>query len=158
MPGETHRRRQRMYPGWRLCAPYLLAWQLRVTDRVPQGSVLGPFLGPCPRDLTSLTRLLADDVAVYRTILSRLDQTQLQQNLIRLAEWHMASYPAKCTKMSQEARTFSKSSCLSKRSENVLKVKLPVTRTENVLKVKYVLAFSDRQPGTLLRMEGHVPF
>ena len=116
MPGETHRRRQRMYPGWRLCAPYLLAWQLRVTDRVPQGSVLGPFLGPCPRDLTSLTRLLADDVAVYRTILSRLDQTQLQQNLIRLAEWHMASYPAKCTRLPVT------------RSENVLKVKLPIEK------------------------------
>ena len=48
MPGETHRRRQGMSLGWRLCAPYLLAWQLSVTNRLPQGSVLGPCLEPCP--------------------------------------------------------------------------------------------------------------
>ena len=39
-----------MYLGWRLCALYLLAWQLRVSNRVPQGSVLGPCLGPYPRE------------------------------------------------------------------------------------------------------------
>ena len=37
---------QRIYLGWRLCAPYLFAWKVRVTDGVPQGFVLGP----CPRE------------------------------------------------------------------------------------------------------------
>jgi len=100
-----------------------------------------------PENLPSLARLLADDAAVYRTILSRLDQTQLQQDLIRLAEWHMAFHPAKCTRLPVT------------RSENVLIVKLSVKRSENILKVKYVLTFSDRPPVHILRMEGHgVPF
>ena len=90
-----------------------------------------------PENLISLPRLLADDAAVYRTVLSLLDQTQLQQDLNRLAEWHIASHPAKCTRLPV------------KRSDNVLKVKLPINRSENVLKVRYVLAFADRPPGTL---------
>ena len=36
--------------------------------------------------LTSLARLFADDTAVYRAVLSYLDQTQLQQDLRRLTE------------------------------------------------------------------------
>ena len=74
-----------------------------------------------PENLISLPRLLADDAAVYRTILSRLHQTQLQQDPSQRAEWHMAFHPAKCTRLPVT------------RSENVLKVKLPI---ENVLRVK----------------------
>jgi hypothetical protein len=77
-----------------------------VRSGVPQGSVLGPclflvYINDLPDTLTSLARLFADDTAVYRKVTSLDDQTQLQQDLDRLAAWEnswdMQFHPGKCT-------------------------------------------------------------
>ena len=77
-----------------------------VRSGVPQGSVLGPslflvYINDLPEQLTSLTRLFADDTAVYRLVASSLDQDQLQQDLLKLEKWEkswdMVFHPGKCT-------------------------------------------------------------
>ena len=75
-----------------------------VKSGVPQGSVLGPclflvYINDLPERLTSPARLFADDTTVYRAVISYLDQTQLQQDLLQLAEWEknwdMSFHPGK---------------------------------------------------------------
>ena len=77
-----------------------------VRSGVPQGSVLGPclfsaYINDLPENLSSQTRLFADDTAVYNVVQALKDHNQLQQDLQRLAEWEkswdMAFYPEKCT-------------------------------------------------------------
>jgi hypothetical protein len=59
---------------------------------VPQGTVLGPLLFlTFINDLTEVTnseaRLFADDCLLYRSIFSRKDTENLQQDLAALEDW-----------------------------------------------------------------------
>ena len=76
-----------------------------VISGVPQGTVLGPilfliFINDLPANLTSRSRLFADDCIVYNRIRNRTDQENLQRDLDRLAEWEgrwgMEFHPQKC--------------------------------------------------------------
>ena len=65
---------------------------ISVRSGVPQGSVLGPclflaYINDLPNNLTSRTRLFADDTTVYRIVTNSVDQDHLQQDLQCLAEW-----------------------------------------------------------------------
>ena len=84
-----------------------------VLSGVPQGTVLGPllflsYINDLPDVVTSCnTRLFADDALLYRTINSNHDQTELQADLDRLAEWEkiwlMDFNPSKCTTLRMSA-------------------------------------------------------
>ena len=80
----------------------------RVRSGVPQGSVLGPclflaYINDLPEKLTALSRLFADDTAVYRMVYSGTDQVQLQQDFHRIMEWEeswdMLFHPARCVSL-----------------------------------------------------------
>ena len=63
-----------------------------VVSRVPQGSVLGPrlfllFINDLPDNITSNTRLFADDCIVYQQINSPEDCRVLQDDIDSLARW-----------------------------------------------------------------------
>ena len=57
-----------------------------------------------PEKLSALARLFADDTAVYKTISNGHDQTQLQEDLQRLADWEESwdkeFHSAKCQTLS----------------------------------------------------------
>ena len=76
-----------------------------VESGVPQGSVLGPclfllYINDLPENLTSTTRMFADDTACHRDITSPIDQQSLQSDLDLMAEWErkwlMSFHPEKC--------------------------------------------------------------
>ena len=63
-----------------------------VTSGVPQGTVLGPllflvYINDMPENISSTTRMFADDALVYRIIRSRKDHTLLQEDLDKLQDW-----------------------------------------------------------------------
>ena len=63
-----------------------------VTSGVPKGTVLGPplflvYINDMPENISSTTRLFADDAIVYRIIRSRKDQSLLQEDLDKLQDW-----------------------------------------------------------------------
>ena len=77
-----------------------------VQSGVPQGSVLGPtlflaYINDLPEDLSSLTKLFADDTAVYRLKATPTDINLLQEDLQKLETWEqswdMSFHPGKCT-------------------------------------------------------------
>ena len=77
-----------------------------VVSGVPQGSVLGPilflvFINDLPLEVSSKTRLFADDCVVYREINHMQDCTALQEDLDKLASWEkkwgMSFHPEKCS-------------------------------------------------------------
>ena len=79
-----------------------------VTSGVPQGSILGPlifliFINDIGDDLTSTTKLFADDCALYRQIKSSNDTKILQNDVNRLhswsQKWHLPLNTSKCKVM-----------------------------------------------------------
>ena len=77
-----------------------------VISGVPQGSVLGPilflvFINDLPLQVSSHSRLFADDCVVYREINSEKDCHILQEDLNNLAAWEkrwgMSFHPEKCS-------------------------------------------------------------
>ena len=76
-----------------------------VVSGVPQGSVLGPilflaFINDLPLQVSSNTRLFADDCVIYREINNEQDCKAFQDDLDKLAEWEkrwgMLFHPEKC--------------------------------------------------------------
>ena len=79
-----------------------------MTLGVPHGSILGPLLfiiyvNDIPSNLSSPTRLFADDCTIYRQITSSLDCDALQEDLNRLyrwcQKWQLPLYTKKCKVM-----------------------------------------------------------
>ena len=59
---------------------------------VPQGTVLGPllfliYINNIESQITSSTRLFADDSALYRQIYSESDSLSLQEDIFKLQKW-----------------------------------------------------------------------
>ena len=80
--------------------------KVSVKSGVPQGSVLGPalflaYINDLPEQLSSRTKLFADDTAVYRLTATARDHNLLQEDLQKLEnweqQWDMAFHPGKCT-------------------------------------------------------------
>jgi len=69
-----------------------LSAEVRVTSRVPQGSILCPLLflayvNDIWRNMESTIRLFADDYVIYRKIINNADMEKLQKDLDKLGEW-----------------------------------------------------------------------
>ena len=76
-----------------------------VISGVPQGSVLGPclflyYINDIAEQLTSTTRLFADDTMIYMTVKNGKDAKLLQEDLNKLTDWEsnwmMQFHPDKC--------------------------------------------------------------
>ena len=72
---------------------------------MPQGSVLGPalftlYINDLPNNITSTTRLFADDTLCHNTVTTQKDTQDLQEDLDKLATWEqrwsMEFHPQKC--------------------------------------------------------------
>nr|VZH98176.1 unnamed protein product [Spirometra erinaceieuropaei] len=62
------------------------------TNGVPQGSVLGPtlflvYVNDCANELNCDVAMFADDIKIWSTIRSEVDEVRLQTNLDRLEQW-----------------------------------------------------------------------
>ena len=67
------------------------SWE-NVKSGIPQGTVLGPilfliFVNDLTDDLTSMTKLFADDTKVYREVNNREDASSLQKDVETLTTW-----------------------------------------------------------------------
>ena len=72
-----------------------------VTSGVPQSFVLGPilfliYINDLPDLITSKVRLLADDTAVYLTVVSPNDGHVLDRTSVWESRWDMELNPSKC--------------------------------------------------------------
>nr|VZI17948.1 unnamed protein product [Spirometra erinaceieuropaei] len=66
--------------------------EVAVTKCVPQGSVLGPTLflvqfNDCANELTCDAAMFADDIKIWSTLRSEVDEARLQTNLDHLEQW-----------------------------------------------------------------------
>ena len=69
-----------------------LSKEVKVTSRVPQGSILDPLLflvyvNDIWRNIDSSIRLFTDDCIIYRKITSKNDVEKLQKDVDTLGEW-----------------------------------------------------------------------
>ena len=94
----SHRRQQVLVEG-------SSSTSSQVTSGVPQGSVLGPllfllYINDLPAQVTSTSRLFADDSLLYRKVRTTADTKALQDDLDRLQKWEedwmMSFNPSKC--------------------------------------------------------------
>ena len=78
---------------------------ISVGSGVPQGTVLGPllfllYINDLPEQITSTSRLFADDCLLYTPVSDLKDHERLQRDLDKLAEWQrtwqMQFNPSKC--------------------------------------------------------------
>ena len=65
---------------------------VHATSGVPQGTVLGPllfliFINDLSESITLSATVFADDCLVFRTIHSKSNATQLQEDLVQLVFW-----------------------------------------------------------------------
>lgn len=111
--------------------------KLSVDSGVPQGTVLGPtlfllFINDLPEQVSSHTRLFADDCLLYRITNNESDSKELQNDLSNLehweSEWQMNFNPDKCYVLN-----------ISKKSKtNLFKYKLHNQILETVPDSKYL--------------------
>ena len=76
----------------RVCVECSLSNWEDVLSGIPQGSVLGPtlfvvFINDMPDEITSLSKMFADDAKVFRQIETSADTATLQNDLDHLTDW-----------------------------------------------------------------------
>ena len=128
----------------RVCINHCVSTWSMVSSGVPQGSILGPllfiiYINDIGSNLTSKTKLFADDCVLYRKVNTPKDPDILQRDLEKLAqwsnEWQLRFNISKCKVM-----------CISNRkSSPATNYLINNTPLEWVESFKYLGVFIDRR-------------